>query len=79
MVSSMFVPFNRTAITAAWFIVLGLVALVWSPPSLAMGLFVVLFLFGGLAGPAAMLILSHQPSPMVVRAVASAEGLRVAR
>ena len=38
----MLVPFNRTAITAAWFVVLGLVALLWSPPSVAMGVFVLL-------------------------------------
>ena len=68
MVSTMFVPFNRTAITAAWFVVLGLVALLWSPPSVAMGVFVLLV---GLACPAAMLMLWNvapgTPSPAVVR------------
>jgi hypothetical protein len=78
MVSTMFVPFNRTAITA-WFIVLGLVALLWSPPSVAMGPFVLFLLVGGLACPAAMLVLSSQPSPIVVRAGARAAGSRVAR
>ncbi len=69
----MFVPFNRTAITAAWFVVLGLVALLWSPPSVAMGVFAILV---GLACPAAMLILIHEPSPVVARAVAASEASR---
>jgi hypothetical protein len=72
MVSTMLVPFNRTAITAAWFVVLGMAALLWSPPSVAMGVFVLLV---GLACPAAMLVLWKASSP----AVARAQGRRSAR
>jgi CHASE2 domain-containing sensor protein len=56
----MFVQFNRTAITPLWLVVFGLLALLWSPPSVAMA---VLLLLVGLAGPAAMLIVWKQPSP----------------
>jgi hypothetical protein len=76
MVSAMLVPFNRTAITAAWFVVLGMTALLWSPPSIAMGVFVLLV---GLACPAAMLILWKASSPVVARVVARAQGSRHAR
>jgi hypothetical protein len=65
MVSTMIVPFNRTAITVAWFVALGLAALLWSPPSVAMGVFV---LFVGLACPAAMLVLWSASSPVLARA-----------
>jgi hypothetical protein len=65
MVSTMLVPLTRTAITAAWFVALGLVALLWSPPSVAMGVFVLLV---GLACPAAMLVLWKASSPVVARA-----------
>ena len=68
----MIVPFNRTAITIAWFVVLGLVALLWSPPSVAMGVFVLLV---GLACPAAMLALWSASSPVLARA----RGARSAR
>ena len=61
----MLVPFNRTAITAAWFVALGLVALLWSPPSFAMGVFVLLV---GLVCPAAMLVLWNPSAPVVARA-----------
>ena len=61
----MLVPFNRTAITGVWFVALGLVALLWSPPSVAMGVFVLLV---GLGCPAAMLVLWKASSPMVARA-----------
>jgi hypothetical protein len=60
----MSVPFSRTGITAAWFVVLGLVALLWSPPSVAMGVFVLLV---GLGCPAAMLILWNASSPVLAR------------
>jgi len=69
----MFVPFNRTAITAVWFVAFGLIALLWSPPSVAMGVF--LFLVG-LGGPAAMLFLWNEPSPTVAHAVPRIEDAR---
>jgi ACR3 family arsenite efflux pump ArsB len=60
LVITMFVQFNRTAITPLWLVVFGLLALLWSPPSVAMA---VLLLLVGLAGPAAMLIVWKQASP----------------
>lgn len=62
----MFVPFNRTAVTAVWFVGAGLIALLWSPPSVAMGVFVLLV---GLACPAAMIVLWKEPSPTVAPAI----------
>lgn len=54
MVSTMFVHFHRTVIAPVWLVVFGLLAVLWSPPSVAMG---VVLLLVGLAGPAVMLIL----------------------
>lgn len=50
----MFVHFHRTVIAPVWLVVFGLLAVLWSPPSVAMG---VVLLLVGLAGPAVMLIL----------------------
>lgn len=48
----MFVRVTRTAIAPLWLVVFGLVALVWSPLTVAMG---ALLLLVGLAAPAAVL------------------------
>ena len=66
----MFVPFNRTTITPVWVIAFGLLALLWSPMSVAMG---VLLLTVGVAGPVVMLNLWREPSPRVARAVPRVE------
>ena len=60
----MLVQFNRTAIIPVWLVVFGLITLLWSPLSVAMG---VLLLLVGLAGPLAMLILWKERSPAVPR------------
>jgi len=63
MVTTMFVHAYRTVIAPVWLIVFGLLALLWSPPSVAMG---AALLVVGLAGPAAMLILWRDaPLPAV--------------
>lgn len=49
----MFVRFARTAIAPVWLIVFGLLALMWSPLTAAMG---ALLLLVGLAGSAALLL-----------------------
>ncbi len=61
----MFGPFNRTTITPVWVIAFGLLVLLWSPMSVAMGM---LPLTVGVAGPVVMLILWREPSPRVARA-----------
>lgn len=50
----MFFRFSRTAIVPLWLVVFGLVALTWSPLTVATG---VLLFVVGIAGPAAMLVL----------------------
>jgi hypothetical protein len=72
----MFVPFNRTAITRVWLLVFGLLAVLWSPLSVAMG---VLLLMVGLAGPVVMLILSSEPSVTLARVVPRVYGSQAAR
>jgi hypothetical protein len=62
----MLVQFNRTAITHAWLIVFGLLAVLWSSLSVPMG---VLLLMAGLAGPVVMLILSSEISATLARVV----------
>jgi hypothetical protein len=62
----MFVLFNRTTITPVWVIAFGLLALLWSPMSVAMG---VLLLTVGVAGPVVTLNLWRGPSPRAARAV----------
>jgi hypothetical protein len=72
MVSTMFVHFNRTVIAPVWLVVFGLLALLWSPLSVAMG---VVLLLVGLAGPAVMILtLWSDPSVKVARAVPPGEG-----
>jgi hypothetical protein len=66
----MFVQFNRTTITPVWVIAFGLLALLWSPMSVAMG---VLLLTVGVAGPVVTLYLWREPSPRVARAVPRVE------
>ena len=69
----MIVPFNRIAITVAWFVALGLVALLWSPPSVAMGVFVPLVglaLSGGDARPMERIL--SRPRPRAGRAFRAA-------
>ena len=66
----MFVPFNRTTITPFWLIAFALLALLWSPMSVPMG---VLLLTVGVTGSVVMLILSREPSPRVARAVTRVE------
>lgn len=46
--------FTRTTVAPLWLVVFALIALLWSPMTVAMG---VLLLLIALAGPAAMLIL----------------------
>jgi hypothetical protein len=59
VVSTMFMAFDRILLSTAWFVAFGLVGLLWSPPSVAMS---VLLLLVGLTCPAAMLFLwKHQP------------------
>ena len=50
----MFIAFDRIVLSTAWFVAFGLVGLLWSPPSVAMGVFLLLV---GLTCPAAMLFL----------------------
>jgi hypothetical protein len=76
MVSTMFVHFSRTVIIPVWLVTFGLIALLWSPMSVAMG---VLLLLVGLAGPAAMLILWKEPSPAFPRVGPPVEASRPAR
>jgi hypothetical protein len=67
----MFVQFNRTTISPLWLVVFGLLALLWSPLSVAMG--VLLFLVG-FAGPAVMLILWSGRSVTVAHEVPRVDG-----
>jgi hypothetical protein len=76
MVSTMFVQFNRTAIATVWFVSFGLLALLWSPPSVAMGVFLFLVALGC---PAAMVFLWNEPSQVAAPAVPRVEGSRPAR
>jgi hypothetical protein len=76
MVSTMFVQFNTTTITPVWILVFGLLALLSSPLSVAMG---VLLLMVGLAGPVVMLILSSKTSVTLARAVPRVDGSQSAR
>lgn len=57
--------FNRTTLPSLWLPVFGLLALLCSPLSVAMG---VLLLMVGVTGPAAMLILRGRTSMMAARA-----------
>lgn len=66
----MFVPINPTTITPVWLVVFGLLVLLWSPLSVAMG---ALLLMVGLAGPLTMLILWSDPTATVAPAVARVE------
>jgi hypothetical protein len=66
----MFVPINPTTITPVWLVVFGLLVLLWSPLSVAMG---ALLLMVGLAGPLTMLILWSDPTPTGAPAVARVE------
>jgi hypothetical protein len=59
----MFVAFDRIVLSTAWFVAFGLVALLWSPPTVAMG---VCLLLVGLTCPAAMLVLWKNQSPRTV-------------
>ena len=67
----MFVQFTRTTITPLWLVVFGLLALLWSPLSVAMG--VLLFLVG-FAVPAVMLILWNDRSLTVARDAPRVDG-----
>ena len=71
MVSTMFVHFNRTVIAPVWLVVFGLLALLWSPLSVAMG---VVLLLVGLAGPAVMILTLWSDPVKVARAVPPGEG-----
>ena len=63
----MFIAFDRIVLSTAWFVAVGLVGLLWSPPSVAMSVFVLLV---GLTGPAAMLVFwKDQPPSTVARVV----------
>ena len=59
----MFIAFDRIVLATAWFVTVGLVALLWSPPSVAMSLFLLLV---GLTGPAAMLVFWKDQPPRTV-------------
>ena len=63
MVSTMFIAFDRIVLSAAWFVAFGLVGLLWSPPSVAMSVFLLLM---GLTCPAAMLFLWKDQPPRTV-------------
>ena len=72
----MFVQFNRTAIIPIWLVVFGLLALLWSPLSVPMG---VLLFMVGLAGPVVMLILSKETSATLASAAPRVDGSQRAR
>ena len=77
MVSTVFLQFTRTFITTGWFVLFGLLVLLWSPPSPAMSVFLLVMALGC---PAAVLVLrKHQPSPTVVHAVPRIDESRPAR
>jgi hypothetical protein len=76
MVGTMFVQFNRTTITAVWILVFGLLGLLWSALSVAMGVLLVMVV---LAGPVVMLILSSEPSVTLARVVPRVYGSQAAR
>ena len=63
----MFIAFDRIVLSTVWFVAFGLVGLLWSPPSVAMSVFLLLV---GLTCPAAMLVLwKDQPPRIVVHVV----------
>ena len=62
----MFVHSHSPVIAAVWLLICGLLALLWSPLSVAMG---VTLLLVGLAGPAVLLIEWSDRSPTVPRAL----------
>ena len=62
----MFVHCHSPIITVVWLLICGLLALLWSPLSVALG---VGLLLGGRAGPAVLLIELSDRSPTVARAV----------
>jgi hypothetical protein len=62
MVSTMFVPVDRAAVIARWFVALALLVFLWPPPSLAAA---ALTLLVGLACPAAIMLLWNIPHPTV--------------
>jgi hypothetical protein len=72
----MFVHFNRTTIPSLWLLIFGLLALLWSPLSVAMG---VLLLMVGISGPAAMLILWGRRPVTVALAAPRVEASQRAR
>ena len=59
----MFIAFDRIVLSTAWFVTVGLVGLLWSPPSVAMSVFLLLV---GLTCPAAMLVLWKDQPPRTV-------------
>ena len=59
----MFIAFDRIVLSTAWFVAFGLVGLLWSPPSVAMSVFLLLL---GLTCPAAMLFLWKDQPPRIV-------------
>lgn len=63
----MFIAVDRIALATTWFVAFGLVGLLWSPPSVAMSVFVLL---AGLTCPAAMLVFwKDQPRRTVAHVV----------
>jgi hypothetical protein len=72
----MFVHVNGTAIIRVWLVVFGLLALLWSPLSVPMG---VLLTMVGLAGPVVMLILSKEAPAMLAPVVPRVDGSQRAR
>jgi hypothetical protein len=63
VVSTLFIAFDRIVLSTAWFVTVGLVGLLWSPPSVAMS---VCLLLVGLTCPAAMLVLWKDQPPRTV-------------
>jgi hypothetical protein len=64
----MFIAVDRIVLATAWFVTFGLVGLLWSPPSVAMSMILLLV---GLTCPAAMVVLwkanRRAPSPIAPR------------
>ena len=76
MVSTLFIAFDCIVLTTAWFVAFGLVGLLWSPPSVAMSVFLLLM---GLTCPAAMFVLwKDQPPRTVAHVVPRHDGSRPA-
>jgi hypothetical protein len=59
----MFIAFDRIVLSTAWIVAFGLVALLWSPPSVAMSVFLLL---AGLSCPAAMFVVWKDQPPGTV-------------